>query len=539
MNYKIGLSKQEMTCFIPGIGMMGYGQHHNVVKEIATPLWARILIIKQGQDQFILAHLEQAFVTLAIKEEVLKRLSHLFPSWNMGDDNLAITAQHTHSAPGGYSHYPLYNFTIPGFQTRVFDKVVSAIIQGISEASKNLADATINFGVHDVDPSKEIAFNRSITAHALNPEAIYHSEDQKHLAVNRRMEGFFIKNSENKTLAFLNWFGVHCTSVSSFNQKIHHDNKGIAADLFEKNHPGTIAFFMQSSAGDVSPNFIWDKKTKLMRGKFSDQYESAAFNGELQFRESEKIISNKSLAPTMEYHQIWLDMAAEIAAPAHGVAFLKGTLEGPGVSEGLGKTLSLISRGIKKIRLIKNPQKHEEFYDAHGAKDIILDHRDGSFLGIPLKVWKVLPPIPEPSVDALRQTARNNALETLPWAPCVLPFQILRLGEILVAFVPGEITTIAGERLKKQLESDLEIIGIKDVVISSYANAFMGYITTPEEYDKQCYEGGHTIYGRNTLHGILKGFRLLSMKMLGKHPSELLPSGPFHFPPDELSRRNL
>jgi neutral ceramidase len=128
MNLEIGLSKRDITCFIPGIGMMGYGQHHNTVKEIATPLWARVLFIRNPNSKFIIVHLEQAFVTLAIKEEVLNRISAQFPDWGIGLDNLVITAQHTHSAPGGYSHYPFYNFTIPGFQKKIFEKITKNIL---------------------------------------------------------------------------------------------------------------------------------------------------------------------------------------------------------------------------------------------------------------------------------------------------------------------------------------------------------------------------------------------------------------------------
>ena len=35
--------------------------------------------------------------------------------------------------------------------------------------------------------------------------------------------------------------------------------------------------------------------------------------------------------------------------------------------------------------------------------------------------------------------------------------------------------------------------------MSSVANEYTGYVTTPEEYTRQYYEGGHTIYGPNTL----------------------------------------
>lgn len=539
MEYQIGLGKQDLTCFIPGVGMMGYGQYHNTVKEIATPLWARALFLKHDQQKFILVHLEQALITMAIKEEVLKRLNQHHPGWNMSDDNVVITAQHTHSAPGGYSHYPFYNFTIPGFQTKVFDTVVTAIMDSIEEASKKFHKVSLSWGRTLIDPSKEVAFNRSIEAHTLNPEAIHSKFEEKNLAVDRTMEGMFFKNEEGKTLAFLNWFGVHCTSVSSFNQRIHHDNKGVAADLFEKNHPGTMAFFLQASAGDVSPNFIWDKKTRLMRGKFSDQYESTSYNGEIQFREAEKIEAANTPGFGIESHHLFLDMSVEVAPPAHGVAFFQGTLEGPGIPKALGSVLKSISRLVRKNHLFKHPEHHQKFYEAHGMKDIILDHRNGAFLGIPLNAWKKLPPIPEPTVEAFRKTAKNNALETIPWVPSIIPFQVLRLGEILIAFVPGEISVMAGRRVKNHLLEGLKTVGIKEVFLTSYANAYMGYIVTPEEYDKQCYEGGHTVYGRETLKGIIAGFDLLAGLMKGKTLPHYLPKEPFHFPEAELARRSV
>jgi neutral ceramidase len=538
MNFKIGLGKQDMTAFIPGVGMMGYGQFHNFVKEVATPLMARVLILKQNDKQFILAHLEQAFVTLAIKEEVLKRINLKFPEWKMDDSSLAVTAQHTHSAPGGFSHYPFYNFTIPDFQTRVFDKIVSAIMNGIEEANRNFQDVTLSWGKTDISPDKEIAFNRSMTAQALNPEAKYFTEDEKHLAVDRTMEGMFFKTNEGKTIAFLNWFGVHCTSVSSFNTRIHHDNKGVAASLFEKNHPGVTAFFLQATAGDVSPNFIWDKKTKLMRGKFTDQYENASFNGELQFREAEKISSSHEIGNEFSFFHCFMDMSLEVAPPAHGVAFFQGTLEGPGVDPKLGAILKKVSRMVKMHKLSKSPEENKKFYEAHGHKDVLLDHRTGAFLGIPVAAWKKLPPLPEPSVEAFRKTAKRNALETLPWVPTILPFQILRLGNVVIAFTPGEITGVAGKRLKDRLLNELNPLGIKEIFLTSYANAFMGYVVTPEEYDKQCYEGGHTIYGRNTLGGIMKGFDYVVKKMKGEKVTNL-PVAPFHFPADELARRSV
>ena len=60
--------------------------------------------------------------------------------------------------------------------------------------------------------------------------------------------------------------------------------------------------------------------------------------------------------------------------------------------------------------------------------------------------------------------------------------------------MPAELTTVAGIRLKKTVRrlrpnlSDLQIVGL--------ANEYLCYITTPEEYAKQDYEGAATLYGK-------------------------------------------
>lgn len=532
MNYKIGVSKADATYFEKGIGFMGYGQPHNYTEEIATPLWARAIIIEENKTRFILVHLEQCFVTQAIKEEVLLRLSIRFPEWNIQEKDIAITAQHTHSAPGGYSHFPFYNFTIPDFQTKVFDKVVTTIMSTIEEAGHKMKQATIQYGEINIDPSIEVAFNRSLKSFLNNPEA---QNESTETAVERKMEGLIFRGEDGKLLAFLNWFGVHATSISSFNKRIHHDNKGIAAALFEQKNPGSIAFFLQSAAGDISPNFIWDKKLKRMRGKFEDQYESAEYNGELQFNIAEKLHSQINVEGKITSTHLYLDMSKTVAPPAHGVSFLQGTAEGPGISTPLAGILKQIARVYKKIQLIKNPKAHKEFYQNQGAKDIVLDHRSGAFIGLPLSAWKHLPPLPDPVIESLRKTAKKGALETLPWVPDILPFQILRIGKILILFVPGEITVMSSKRLKARMREKFPYEEIEKIIVSSYANAYMGYIVTEEEYDLQAYEAGHTVYGRRTLHGILTGFDLLAHSVInGTRTPDLRPKS---FPLEELLRR--
>ena len=79
------------------------------------------------------------------------------------------------------------------------------------------------------------------------------------------------------------------------------------------------------------------------------------------------------------------------------------------------------------------------------------------------------------------------------WYDTNLPVQVVEFDKFVIIGIPFEITTIAAKRVRERIQS---IHPSKDVVLSSYTNAYAGYITTPEEYSMQCYEGGHTVFGK-------------------------------------------
>src|SRR5690606_38502333 len=109
---------------------------------------------------------------------------------------------------------------------------------------------------------------------------------------------------------------------------------------------------------------------------------------------------------------------------------------------------------------------------------------------------------------------KNKALQENTWIQEILPFQIITIGELAILTLPFEPSTIAGQRIRKSVTTILEKKGIKHIVISPYANSYVGYITTPEEYDVQRYEGGHTLFGRNTLPAIQTIFKNLSIQIV-------------------------
>jgi neutral ceramidase len=85
--------------------------------------------------------------------------------------------------------------------------------------------------------------------------------------------------------------------------------------------------------------------------------------------------------------------------------------------------------------------------------------------------------------------------EPWQWAPSTISLQLFQLGAFDIVGVPGEFTTMSGRRVRNGV---FNVTG-HEVAIAGLANGYINYIATPEEYDFDEYEGGATIYGRNTL----------------------------------------
>ncbi|MGB3763329.1 MAG: neutral/alkaline non-lysosomal ceramidase N-terminal domain-containing protein [Ornithinimicrobium sp.] len=79
-------------------------------------------------------------------------------------------------------------------------------------------------------------------------------------------------------------------------------------------------------------------------------------------------------------------------------------------------------------------------------------------------------------------------------APTRLPLHVVRIGEHTFATVPGEATTMTGERIEAAVSS-ASVRGSSASVIG-FAGDYAGYWATPEEFQEQRYEGASTIFGR-------------------------------------------
>jgi len=565
--YSIGTSKIEITAFKKGAGMLGYGMHFNTMEATETPLYARAFVIKSEQQIIAFVNCELCFITIALRQGVLKKINRLRKDIDITEANLMLTAQHTHSGPGGYDHHGFYNVSIPGFSFEIYQILCTKIAKAIIRAYENVqTNCTIEFGEAPFDNDIPIAFNRSIKAYNANKEVKPLPFEQRHLAVDRNMYLLSFKNEKGKPLGSINWFGVHTTSISNDNNKICSDNKGYAAEYLETHYQkkgikNYVAAFAQGSCGDVSAKFVYNKKRHFQRGYWEgvspDDFESAKANGTFQFEQAEKIIhqKNKVLKNRIAYRFNYFNAAkvdvdrefcndtigASTNHATFGVSFFEGSpTDGPG----LPKVLGWIGRRFssfyyyveyckKTFRSSLEKEKLKQLKEAQGNKHCIIGAGDQTVYYGNNLARLLIPDFVDPNIQSLRYFYKQKVLGDKPWVNEILPIQIIVLGEIAIVGIPAEITTVAARRLKASIEKQLKSKGVEIVVLSPYANAYAGYITTYEEYQTQHYEGGHTLFGKWTLAAFQTAFKALISDSEGNKKSALLPT---NFTEKEIER---
>ena len=524
MSYRIGTAKRDVTGPAAEVGMIGFADVDQKTAGIHTRLFARTFVIEDQGNHVAIVNADIWSCTLAVKEEVVRRLGELGDLQDSAGnplftrDNVLISGNHTHAGPGGYSHYALYNLTILGFDEQNFNCIVEGMVGSIHEAFHGLApgDITVNQG-ELLDCGK----NRSLEAYKNNPAG----ERDGQPDTDRDMILLKFVSSDGKPLGVLNWFPIHPTSMGEKNTLISGDNKGYAAYLFEEEKRAQnsrfVAGFANANCGDVSgnvdtgiPDGIHDIERMEALGK--KQYDRAR-----ALYES----GGRKLSGPVNYVHTYVDMSDVLIGDdrrtfpaAIGASMVCGSTEDSvnrfeeqGIREGLTKDtmvgvaasaifadflLPLLSGLVPDLNVPDRDQwptyqtangTQVTFEEGHGEKPILL---------------------------------AQGLASPFPLSPQIVPLQVVRIGDIALVAVPAEFTTMAGRRLRRTVEEALFPMAAGEhdpqAVIVGYANGYAGYVTTKEEYDMQHYEGASTHFGPHTLEAYQQEFAKLAKALRGQ-----------------------
>jgi neutral ceramidase len=472
--YRVGVGIGDITGEAADVGMLGYADPAQTTAGLASRQWARAFVVADaGGNHVAFVSAEVDFVTQAVQMEVLRRLRARFGA-TYTDQNVVLTATHTHSGPGGFSEYTLWNLTTLGFEQKTFDALVNGILRAVENADADLAPGAVKIAEGALAGAN---VNRSLPAFDKDPAA-----DRAAFpgAVDQRMTVLRFEQG-GRPVGLLDFFATHGTSMTPSNHLISADNKGYAAHLVESGRFGVdwvhrgafVAAFAQTNAGDMSPNL----RDGGAKGPTDDEFANTRIIGRLQADKALELFDN---ATEM--------LSGPVAARGRYVDFSNVAVSGEYTPDGRPRRTC--------------PGALGQNFTA-GAEDgpgpPIVDEGDLSTNLLLLAAGVVVNPTP-PEVrecQAPKQVFLGTGSQQPPWTPQVMPLQVLRIGQLAISTAPGEFTIVSGRRVRAAV--DAELAGVTShQILAGYANAYAGYVATPEEYDTQNYEGAATHFGRYT-----------------------------------------
>jgi neutral ceramidase len=337
-----------------------------------------------------------------------------------------------------------------------------------------------------------------------------------------------------------------------------------------KNTPSIVAAFPQSASGDVSPNvlgafdaragtacdgsraerdggsaggFAFLKNPRVRdcvgrgpSGTEGDRFLSCLVTGTAQAAACVSLLDGAArVSGPVRAAARWVPIGREggaaaaragdraaaadrTATPALGYSFAAGTTDGPGENGFTQGDRDREDDATERTKKNKNKQRFlgrvatflfggafgvsKETRVAHAPKPVLVafpdadeDETDDETRFFP------------PGARVFKRRFRRNP--PLGWVQRDVQVQVFRIGRVLIASVPAEVTTVAGKRLEDAAaraarRHDPTSRGSGEeqtwsTVVNGLANGYSGYVTTAEEYAAQRYEGASTLYGPNTL----------------------------------------
>jgi len=452
----------------PGMPKAGYSSNAHDGCGFRTRLRAHVLHLRCGTSSLALVQCDllggssvvQHLVADAIRERTDIPLA-----------GLMMGATHTHAGPGQFSGTDFYNRFASnrgGFDPAWTQFLVDRITGAVVEAYETRQPARLAFGTTEVWGSTR---NRSLDPHVQNETVVDKrlEPQRKFASINPelhllRVDSDPADGGEPAPIGTAVIFSVHGTGIP---QHAHEYNADLWAYLVDElghrieTSRGTrgVVGAMEGTHADVAPALHPGRAGHLEARRLGREIGSEA--ADFYERLTGELSADVDLA--CGFREVSLQGGASIDGvvlpdrPAVGAALVAGA------TENLTPVIAAIApfkAGFPKPFGTHGP---------HGAKWVL-----GS-------KWL------QPLILPLRSFPR------------LLPVHVLRIASTAIVGIPFEVTVESGRRIVAAAEAALpDGSSIERVVVSSVANEYCGYVATAEEYSRQFYEGGHTLYGPNT-----------------------------------------
>ncbi len=520
-----GVVQQDITP-PPGLALFGHGPEGRIATGLLTRLRCQAFVLGRGFENIALVTCDVAAPSLELQRAVAERVAAL--GVPIGADRILLMATHTHAGPahflGAQNYAGPFGARLPGYDDAVVAWLADRIAGAIGAAYRQRVRACAGWSVgrhHGLTRNRSYeAFTRNddlaasvvkeLGEHAfMQPSAAKEAvgdltQSPSRFAVDPTLSVLRIEacdEQEPTLMGALAVFGMHPTVIPNTNDLYHGDVFGYAARAVEAKlaahcHDGIcpVVGIANGIEGDVSASWGYQGPREarrlggLLGGKIFEELERAQTDRDFEVRGAYRELL-WPCARIQDDATFWKELCEDPSspmclarsgsrthlcrAPALGTPASGGAEDGP-------------------TRLRAFPQMHEGFASplvpgrCHETKHVLMAPNQTHARACDLAR----------TATTLQQQEQLLA-DTLEF-PALAPISVVRLGEAVLVATPAELTTVVGLRLRQRVVAYLEHLeapAVEHVIITGLTNNWLQYVTTPEEYAAQHYEGASTLYG--------------------------------------------
>lgn len=271
-----------------GTPLAGYGGPQRKSSSIHDPLHARVIVVRNREERFVIISLDLVGVDKFYVEELTGQINNLF---KIPKDHVFMHATHTHSASGGiFNNHSLigrafkYMNGYLSYKDEIANHQQEQILKGIESAINKLEPCEMFYGE---------SFAEGIATNRNSPEQPYDSK--------LRVVEFQYSSGEK---IILYHFACHPTVMGPSNTLISADLPGLTSKELEDRDDICLALFLNGPSADISTRFTRKESSfkevdrlgnlltigvlntlKSMNKMDSDQFQSHVSSVELQVKE--------------------------------------------------------------------------------------------------------------------------------------------------------------------------------------------------------------------------------------------------------------
>jgi neutral ceramidase len=460
-----------------GYAFGGWTRADRIGTGVQTRLQASVVVLRSGGQKMALVAVDLFAAPGGLIAEAADRAGHGF-----SERNVLVSATHTHSGPSQFANFATLNTLAPSVATitnpatyveflqpmpadpQLYTFLVKRIATALRRANRDLGPATAAWGTSQL---LGVTQNRSLEAHLADHGIIEDpgtgSVDQDPLGYKHTIDPLVSvlrvdrvgPDGTRTPIGAWSTFANHGTVNPSEYAVYTEDHQGTATRVFEgkmrragkvpKREP-VIDIFANSNEGDQSSALMG--QGPLFAERVGQREGKAMFKA---WRRAGKRLSTR---PEVDLRWTRTCFCGQTTSdgtvadsPVAGEPFLTGS------EEGRGPLFDITQVSLEGDRSAIEGSEHQ-----------------GHKIGIPFATTK----------DSY---------------PTAVPLFVVRIANRLLITFPGEATVEVGRRARQEVLAAARGIGIHGVTVMGLTNEFIQYVTTPEEYDRQHYEGGSTIYG--------------------------------------------